>query len=265
KFPEARTLEARIEALPFADGSASAAVGLCVLDVLSDPAPAFRELRRIVAPGGRLIHFLDLAPNFEAALRELAREGKVALPNLFSDPSSSPWPADLLVTERTAMERLLLELRRASHPLPHVFGHYFENYSRAPFDAKKAAREYEAFTRTQEVRELLKTLLTSAFETGFRLGVPAPEGELASSGRRLAERLEAAAREAGFTLELSDIRTAWAHGARAPEGPSYRSIALGHERRGHELPERLLCEDAVPASESNVLLETAMFVLVARA
>jgi SAM-dependent methyltransferase len=43
------------EPLPFADGAFDLAVALDVLEHLSDDAPAWAELARVVAPGGRLV------------------------------------------------------------------------------------------------------------------------------------------------------------------------------------------------------------------
>jgi SAM-dependent methyltransferase len=48
-------------ALPFADGSFSAAISIVVLEHLADPATALREIRRVLRPGGR---FLIAVPQF---------------------------------------------------------------------------------------------------------------------------------------------------------------------------------------------------------
>ncbi len=47
--------EARLEALPLADGSCDAALAVLVLSYLDDPAAALREATRILRPGGRLV------------------------------------------------------------------------------------------------------------------------------------------------------------------------------------------------------------------
>lgn len=262
-FPHGRVKAASATALPFADASTAAVVGVCVLDVVSDLDATLREAERVLAPGGVLVHFLDMAPRFELVLGELASAGQIVLPNLFSDPSAQRYPEDLLVTERAGMLHLLRELEQRSHPLPRVFGHYFQNFTRSPFDAPKAAREYEAFTRAPELRELLKTLLASGYAQGFQLGVPAPRGVLVSSGRWLAERLAKALAQTSLALERNEIRTAWSLGP-SSDGLLYRSLALGHERRQAELPESFLCADAKPPADGQMLVETGVSVLVAR-
>jgi SAM-dependent methyltransferase len=51
----ATVVDARAEALPFADGTFDAVVCTLVLCTVDDPAAAVAEFRRILAPGGRLL------------------------------------------------------------------------------------------------------------------------------------------------------------------------------------------------------------------
>ncbi len=60
--------EARLEALPIADGRCDAALLVLVLAYLQDPAPALREAVRVLAPGGRLV-VVDAARHADDALR----------------------------------------------------------------------------------------------------------------------------------------------------------------------------------------------------
>jgi SAM-dependent methyltransferase len=265
RYPGARTERASAERLPVPDGSCAGVIGLCTLDVVSDLNAALREVRRALARGGVFVHLVDLAPSFDGELRELAAEGKVVLPNLFSDPSEARWPEDLLVIDWIEMKRLLAALASKSHPLPHVCARYFAHFDGPSFDAAKAAREFEVLSRTSELRDLLKTMLASGFALGHRLGVPAPRGALLCAGRRLAERIERAARQAGFVTERNDVESSWSHTARDSKGPAYRSLALGHERRGESIPQRLLCDDAVLPGEPATLVEASVAVFVARA
>lgn len=60
------------ERLPFADGSVDAVVGTLVLCTVRDPAAALREVRRVLAPGGRFV-FLEHVRSPHAAERLLQR------------------------------------------------------------------------------------------------------------------------------------------------------------------------------------------------
>ena len=51
----ASVLSAPAEALPFADGTFDTVVSTLVLCTVADPSAAMRELRRVLAPGGRLL------------------------------------------------------------------------------------------------------------------------------------------------------------------------------------------------------------------
>ena len=60
--------EARLEALPIADGRCEAALLVLVLAYLDDPAAALREARRVLGPGGRLV-VVDAARHADDAIR----------------------------------------------------------------------------------------------------------------------------------------------------------------------------------------------------
>lgn len=54
RVPGATFVEARAEALPFADGSFDAVVATLVLCSVEDPARSLAEVRRVLRPGGEL-------------------------------------------------------------------------------------------------------------------------------------------------------------------------------------------------------------------
>ena len=63
-----RSHEARLEALPLADGSCDAALAVLVLSYVEDPAAVLREAARILRPGGRLV-VVEAARHADEALR----------------------------------------------------------------------------------------------------------------------------------------------------------------------------------------------------
>jgi SAM-dependent methyltransferase len=86
RFPDAAVTQAEVTALPFADGSLAGVLGLCVLDTLPDPAAARDEFRRVLRPGGVVLHVLDLATSPGGAFAELIARGEFPLPNFARDP-----------------------------------------------------------------------------------------------------------------------------------------------------------------------------------
>jgi hypothetical protein len=108
-------------------------------------------------------------------------------------------------------------------------------------------------------------MLASGFALGHRLGVPPPRGALVCAGRRLAERIERAALQAGFVTERNDVESSWSHTVSESKGPMYRSLALGHERRAENIPQRLLCAEAQLPEAAASLIEASVAVFVARA
>jgi SAM-dependent methyltransferase len=66
--PNVTFREARLEALPLADGCCDAAVAALVLSYVDDPAPALREAARLLRPGARLV-VLEAARHGDEALR----------------------------------------------------------------------------------------------------------------------------------------------------------------------------------------------------
>ncbi|HYH67926.1 MAG TPA: class I SAM-dependent methyltransferase [Urbifossiella sp.] len=86
RFPDAAVTPAPVTALPFADGSLAGVLGLCVLDTLPDLGAARDEFRRVLRPGGVVLHVLDLATSPGAAFAELIARGEFPLPNFARDP-----------------------------------------------------------------------------------------------------------------------------------------------------------------------------------
>jgi SAM-dependent methyltransferase len=265
RFPDAVVERCSVESLPFESRSRSAVIGLCVLDLVTDLERSLAEVRRILAPGGVLIHIVDMAPALEPLFAALAARDCLAVPNVFSDPSVSRFPEDLLSCERAPFEALLSQLGAIDHPLVRVFGHYFRAFMARPFDAPAVARGYDAIARTHEMRALLAPMLLSAYAAGHGFGLPPPRGTLVSSSRDLSERLARAAERNAFGILENGVLSAWTHAPKSDGEPAYRSLCLGHERRTPSPPPELLCESAPTAPDGHALHEAGMHVFVARA
>jgi SAM-dependent methyltransferase len=91
-------LAAGAESLPFADGAFDAVVSTMVLCTVGDPAASIRELRRVLAPDGRLV-FIE---HVRAEARRLAR---------WQDRLARPWRA---VAAGCRCNQPTLELLRAA-------------------------------------------------------------------------------------------------------------------------------------------------------
>lgn len=264
-FPGANVRAARLEALPFEAGSQGGVVGLCILDMLPDLPAAFEELRRVLRPGGRLVHLLDMSPYHGTQFEELAARKQLAFPNLFGDPLTSAWPMDLLVTDQAPLHALLGALKRIDHPLPSVFGRYFAAAMARPFDAARTCTEFDVISRTNDMRQILRATLESAYRIGYQLRLEPPQGTLASSGQYLASRLESAAKNAGFQVELNDVITTWSHVAVSEPTIRHRVFSLGQGRLETVLDAPRLCADAPPPGVGEQLTELGIMAFVARA
>lgn len=264
RFPDASVVNCSVERLPFENESCSVVIAVCLLDLVGDLDAALREIHRVLEPGGRLVHLLDMSASLETLFHDVATSDKLVLPNLFGDPSSSTFPEDILVSERAPMRMLLARLEERGHPLPQVFGHYFRAFAAVPFDAAATARAYDALSRTPDMRKLLAAMLTNAYTTGFQLGLPPPRGVLRSSSRHFAERLADSARRTGLTPLHDAVRFAWSHATAGESGECYRSLVLGHERRMSIFPDTLLCPEAPLPQDGDALLEAGVHTFVAQ-
>ena len=110
-------LRAAAGALPFASGGVAAVLGLCVFDAIADQAAAVADIARVLAPGGRFVHFLDMATLLETPFAKLHASNLVPIPNVFGNPGDHEWPLDLVLLARDWLDTVLGVAARAGHPL----------------------------------------------------------------------------------------------------------------------------------------------------
>ncbi len=265
RAPDADMRVAAAEKLPFEAAACAAVVGLCVFDALADERKAVAEAARVLAPGGRFVHFLDMATLLESPFRKLAASGLVPIPNVLGDPGDHEWPLDILLLQRDWLAGLIDFARGQGHPLIRRFGRSFEILLAAPFDPIVAARAFQQIGASGADRRALARELVSAAQLAAAGGYPPLAPVPFHSGKYLRSLLETTfAENAGFEVERSEIV---ARSALAPAEPgvAYRSLCLGHERVFDALPHRLLAPPPAPArAPGEMLVEAAMFVFVAR-
>jgi ubiquinone/menaquinone biosynthesis C-methylase UbiE len=265
--PDVPVLQAPAEKLPFADAEVAAVLGLCVLDVVDDGAEVARELARVLAPGGRFIHWLDMSTMLNGIIEAVVPGRLIPLPNVFSDPSASQWPEDLFLAPRRELELVASVLARHQHPLATPMQQYLSVYARSPFELGPAVAEFIQLQESGEIRAALQSMFRAAFE----LAGPELRQELADfKGRPVSSALHFEQRlkhwftpQAGFEVELSGIMTAWELAPRSEHDSDYISSCVGEQRHLRSIPDVLLCSDARVGSAAETLLELGVFVFVA--
>jgi SAM-dependent methyltransferase len=266
---DAVVVRAAAEALPFAARSCGAVLALCVFDAVADTQAAAAEIARVLPPGGRFVHLLDMATLLERPFAKLAESGLVPIPNVFGDPGDHEWPLDIVLLEREWLESLLRFTGDAGHPFADAFAPIFAPFlstPAAPLDVGAAAGAFKAIAGSGDRRRTLASLLASASRLSAAEGHRAVEPLPFHSGRYLQSLLGASFAAAGFAVELSEIV---ARAIRRPAADDetalrYRSLCVGHERLESELPRRLLAAVREPPSDGDILVEAGVFAFVAR-
>ena len=241
-------------------------LALCVFDALADGPAAAAEIARVLAPGGRFVHFLDMATLLEQPFTKLAGSSLVPIPNVFGDPGDHEWPLDIVLLERPWLDGLLRFAAQAGHPFAATSRRCSRRSSRRRSTSRRAAAAFKAIASSGERRRTLATLLTSA----SRLSVA--QGHRRSSRCRFTRAATFRAccrRRSRRRLHRSSCpRSSRARSAaRAATGETavqYRSLCVGHERLERDLPRRLLAAVREPPTEGDILVEAGVFAFVAR-
>jgi SAM-dependent methyltransferase len=266
RAPDAAVVRAAAEALPVAARSCGAVLGLCVFDAVADTRAAAAEIARVLPPGGRFVHLLDMATLLEQPFTKLAASGLVPIPNVFGDPGDHEWPLDIVLLERPWLEGVLGFATETGHPFAAAFAPIFAPFLAASHDASAAADAFKTIAGSGERRRTLAALLTSAGRLSAAQGHRSVEPLPFHSGRYLQSLLGASFAAAGFAIELSEIvaRAIRRPAADDEKAIRYRSLCLGHERLESELPRRLLAAVREPPSDGDILVEAGVFAFVAR-
>lgn len=267
QHPAVTITQAPAERLPFEAGSAAAVVGLCVMDVVPDIAAVARELGRVLRPGGRFIHWLDMSTVLLPVVASLDGTGLVPLPNVFADPSASPWPEDLFLMPLQQLALIIGILQAHGHGLARPLAQYVALFATSPLAVGPAAAELVQLQDTAALRAALRSGFQSALELATpdeRAALAAFQGRPVSSARHFEQRLRSSfSADTGFAVELSDLHRAWELGPRSEGGFAYSSCCVGEQRHLSFAPDSLLSADAALPDEGSRLAELGVFVFVA--
>jgi SAM-dependent methyltransferase len=66
--------------LPFTDNSIPNAIGMLVLDAMTEASVPFAEIARVLSPGGKFVYFHDLRASFNALCTDIRRKGYLPIP-----------------------------------------------------------------------------------------------------------------------------------------------------------------------------------------
>jgi hypothetical protein len=264
--PDVRALQAPAERLPFDAGSVDAVVGLCVMDVVPDATAVAQELRRVLKPGGRFIHWLDMSTMLVPVVATLAGTEVVPFPNVFSDPVTGGWPEDLFLVSRREVELVVAILMRHGHPLARPMAQYLATFSEVPLPVGRAAAELIQLQDSAELRHALKAAFAFAHyqaEPAIREQLLRFQGRPVSSARHFEQRLSGwFGEDSGFRIEQSSLMCAWDTTPKSDAELTYMSSCVGEQRRLPSLPDTLLCPEA-SAGDLEILRELGIHVFVA--
>ena len=273
--PDARAAMARAQSSPLRDGCCGGVLGLCVFDALGGRAEqeaTVAELARILAPGARFVHFMDMGTLLDKYLVTFNEDGLVPIPNVYGDPDDHEWPLDVILFDRNWLEHILLFTQEVGHPLFQTFGPYFAAFILQPFDREEALRRFKALAGDGVAQRLLALHSASAFYAAAQRGYPVVPAVPFHSGLNFSTTMASLFERGGhFERELNGLVTrSVVARAGTDDLVRYRSLCVGHERIAEQLPKRLLAAEArdrfatssIPAG--HMLIEAGVFVFVAR-
>lgn len=279
RFSTAALSPASVYALPFEEGSFTAVLGLCVLDALDDLETARDQVRRVLQPGGRLVHFLDLGlACMDDILETQILAGDVPFPNFLSDDALNSTFAsdqasllnDLMVCRRTRLLEIAQYLTDSGNPLGPALTDYERHFHTS---AREMSGWFMSFTNDPRRRESLRHLVNDIERLVGCYPNLSWDWRPISSVVQFQARLERCFTPAhGYQIELSRVLVARDWQPRPPEfthGERHLARIVGQVVvRNTPTPldnGDVIFTGAGSAGDANMLVESGLHVFVATA
>jgi SAM-dependent methyltransferase len=209
RHPDAAARQASVYRLPWLANSLHGVLALCVLDTLDDLERAREEIRRVLAPGAKLIHWLDLGTDLGTLFRDLVAGGEVPLPNFLAAEATATFD-DLLLTPRSELARLVEMLRRHQHPAAGRLASYLRRFTPPEFDPVVAAPAFMGLVSDGDSLTATNALFREVYDSlqhpGASLNWPIRPYSSLGHFRDKVERLFGP--QHGFGIEMSELVSA---------------------------------------------------------
>ncbi len=217
RFPTAQTCVASATSLPFESGSVGGVLALCVLDTVDDLGSVRDELRRVLRPGGVLLHYLDLSTSPYALFPDLLARDQLPLTNFASDqglvevlteqqkailPPAEPFD-DVLAVDGVLFSRFVAMLRELRHPIMADLGPYQQLHPKRSLDPERLAHEFMRWSASPDQLRRLNRALLGVTLLGQQLGWRWPSESLSSRSAFREKLLTAFSEQHGFQIELA--------------------------------------------------------------
>ncbi len=258
-------------------------MGLCVLDALHDQPKAIVELRRVLRPGGMVLHFLDLGlACLESLFEKILSNDQIPFPNYVAEPAMAQSAVvlssqeesvslldDLAICERARVEAARQYLVSLSHELHEPLQQWMACCDASARDASRTfmATTSHAAQRKTWMQQLIDIHFLMAPYPNLSLN-PQPASSLRLFQRRLAELFT---EESGFQIQQSEILIAQGDSCVAddlPQEAAHFARVVGQvvARRQAQPLEigQVIVEAANNPGDSSLLVESGVHVLIAR-
>ena len=216
RHPGANVVQADASALPFETGSVGAVLALCVFDTLPGLASVRDELRRVLRPGGKVIHLIDLATSPDCLFPELIAGGELPLTNFARDRALLAVltdaqkallpPADefdeVLAVPWAAFRSFVGMLETARHPLVANLGPYSGLLAPGGLHPERLAQGFMAASADPARLIALNRALLQLTLSARQMGRPWPLRAV-STRAHIRERLKATFATDGFEVEFA--------------------------------------------------------------